>query len=500
MSYIAQLQEQRQRPSGIGALAIGLGQMAGGLGQAQMDAQDRQQKLEDHLREIAQGKASALQKVGQAYADSNNFAAAGKLLPDFAQSFNQAYGTDLPTAPIVGSPVMARGMDKVEQQGPPQVPGGKLLVDVPTPYMYDTGKREFDEGSQAAIRGGFLLPKVKPEYDQIDPYKITYDKTTGKIIRQADENPYKMTAEDQMKLRHEGYTAAMDRAKVMGGYGLERTRMTTTTSAANNAASNTTRTNIAGINNTNDLDVAGLNIGGRLAVAGVNNAAKKDAALLKAEAARKAAEAKKTQKQDVETSKASFMMARTIGQGVPGVGVEGIGAGGVISLNLPRGANGGEDQTAAQAVAATARSHGYKFTPGTNGQPAVLKPLPGAHAAGLRDRLVWRGNGDGTKTLVEGAPGVVSAAPPPKPGKDPATERAERRQRIWKESRDLARQEVNATTKMGRTPTEADIDKAHQRIFNQMLQAGEDPATKPDAAAELVEMMRADKAKKKGGR
>lgn len=207
MSYLAQLQEMRRQPDAIGGAIIGLGQLAGGLGQAQQDAQDRQQKLEDRLREIATGKASALQKVGQSYVDQGNMQAAGKLLPDFAKSFNQAYGTDLPTAPIVGSPVMARGMDKVEQQGPPQVPGGKLLATVPTPYMYDTGKREFDESSQAAIRGGFLLPKVKPEPRDLmtaSPFEDVIDKATMKVIRPAIGKPGDPNADlERMKLMAE---------------------------------------------------------------------------------------------------------------------------------------------------------------------------------------------------------------------------------------------------------------------------------------------------------
>jgi hypothetical protein len=201
MSYLAQLQDMRQRPDAIGQAIIGVGQLAGGIQQAQTDAEDRQRKLEDRLREIATGKASALQKVGQAYADNGNMQAAGKLIPDFARSFNQAYGTDLSTAPIVGSPVMKQGMERIptEQLGP-AMPGKlmpKVPVETPAPYQYDTGERTFGPKSEAAIRGGLLLPKVKPETFELSPGQTRYEQIPGKpakVVASADFRPTKDAA------------------------------------------------------------------------------------------------------------------------------------------------------------------------------------------------------------------------------------------------------------------------------------------------------------------
>ena len=201
MSYLAQLQDMRQRPDAIGQAIIGVGQLAGGIQQAQTDAEDRQRKLEDRLREIATGKAAALQKVGQAYVDAGDKAAAGKLIPDFARSFNQAYGTDLSTAPIVGSPVMKQGTERIptEQLGPPMP--GKLMpkvgVETPAPYVYDTGERTFGPESETAIRGGLLLPKVKPETFSLSAGETRYEQLPGqapKAVASLDPRPVKDAA------------------------------------------------------------------------------------------------------------------------------------------------------------------------------------------------------------------------------------------------------------------------------------------------------------------
>ena len=204
MSYLAQLQEMRRQPDAIGGAIIGLGQLAGGIQQAQTDAEDRQRKLEDRLREIATGKAAALQKVGQSYVDSGNMAAAGKLLPEFSKSFNQAYGTDIPTAPILGSPVMKQGVEKMEQLGPAMP--GKLMpkVDTPAPYQYDTGERTFGADQEAAIRGGLLLPKKAPDLMTASPYENVIDKNTMKVVMPAIGKPGDPNADlERMKLQAE---------------------------------------------------------------------------------------------------------------------------------------------------------------------------------------------------------------------------------------------------------------------------------------------------------
>lgn len=330
MSYIAQLQEQRQRPSGLGALAIGVGALAGGLDQARVAGEDRQRKLEDHLREVAEGRVKAFQVAGQSMVDSGNTAGARALLPDFTQNFNRAYGTNLTAPTIHGSPVMAQGREKVEPLGPPTAPG-KLLppVEVDAPYTYEAGRTFDNPEQQAAIRGGLLLPPDK--LGERNPEHDVYNTRTGAVVSKGAPAPYRMPYELAAELKRLGYATQGEIAgrritsaeKIAGGHDA--------TSILNNTTTNATRVTTTGMNNTTSIANAATAAKAASDRAAATAAAKAAAAEAKRNAAAAAAMAKKVQ--------ASGIIAEDMAKKFPWAGVQGVDPStGDIIISAPVGA------------------------------------------------------------------------------------------------------------------------------------------------------------------
>lgn len=143
----------------------------------------------------AQDRLAIIQKLGGVAVENKDGAAAAGYANQMPAMLKQGYGIDVPNQKLLGEPVMARGQDRpfIEQQGPSQIPGQKVGVlgaMSPTPYQYDTGKRDLNNPRTLdQARKGLMLAAPTVEYGQLNPYEITYDKKTGKVIRQADEKP-----------------------------------------------------------------------------------------------------------------------------------------------------------------------------------------------------------------------------------------------------------------------------------------------------------------------
>lgn len=200
--YLAQLAEQQRQPDAIGQALIGIGQAAGGIAEQQRAHQDRQLALEDRLRGIAQKKLTFVQQQGQAAALNKDDAGAARWANQVPGLAKEAYGIDMPGGGVAGAPVFARGVEAVptEVLGPPMKAGAampRVGVPMPTPYTYDTGRRDFSNPqSQAAVRGLLGMEPAKPI--EVSQGATLYDPQARKPLYTAPyaENPYKVTAED----------------------------------------------------------------------------------------------------------------------------------------------------------------------------------------------------------------------------------------------------------------------------------------------------------------
>lgn len=109
--YIGALAQQRRQPDAIGSALIGLGGLAGGLAQMGQDNDDRQRKIEEHLRGIAAKRLEYVQKKGAA-ADANGDARGLARYANMVIGLEKEAGLgDGLGAPIVGAP-------RFEQQRP----------------------------------------------------------------------------------------------------------------------------------------------------------------------------------------------------------------------------------------------------------------------------------------------------------------------------------------------------------------------------------------------
>lgn len=153
----------------------------------------------ERARKEAQQQLEALQKVGGIASKNNDGATMARLANQMPGLLKQGYGIDVPNQPIVGAPVMARGQEFIEQQGPSPIPGKRVGLMAPTPYEYDTGKRDFNNpATMDAARRGLLIAAPASTIEERDPFKVWVDTTTGKVVRPADARPTRTTAPDPL--------------------------------------------------------------------------------------------------------------------------------------------------------------------------------------------------------------------------------------------------------------------------------------------------------------
>lgn len=144
----------------------------------------------------AEKRLGGIQRAGSALLARGDVAGAAKAAEGATDAANQAYGLSLPKQSFVGEPVFKQGEEFIEHQGPPTTPGGRVGAMGPTQKVYDTGERNLNNPrTKAGVRAALMLP---PKYDDHDPYKDLVDETTGEIAIPAQDNPYKVTAADQV--------------------------------------------------------------------------------------------------------------------------------------------------------------------------------------------------------------------------------------------------------------------------------------------------------------
>lgn len=429
-------------------------------------------RLRAEIQEMAGKRAKFLQEGIDARTKAGDGRGAASMLPAFTESANTAFdlkGDAALKAPaVVGSPIMK------EQLGPPQTQGAMMP-------RVEVGRDFGNPQTLGAIRGGAMLAPVKPEYEyfSLAPGEERWRQAPGKPPERVASGPKKEAAPREPRYAIDPVTGQVK--PVVPG----------TTFGVKQPTPHQPSMHIDPVTGIVKPMVPGATFN---------------------VPPTKPTPPSPEDKEIAKRREAAVIASRVLAKAFPFIGTPKVQAGSadiVISFPLAVSQSGldGDHPDMRRLQNAVIDLGGYVVA--EPGQKPRIVLNPGSTASQLQAKLkdpslVWARNTDNTQTLVEKRAGVTSAAPPTKP-KAP---------RVWGTA-DEARVDAEFGRQWkARYPYGYRGDPKHQaeeeQTMRETIRARYEAAPefggsagtegKPDAAAELVEMMRADKAARKGGK